>query len=41
MDTPSPRLDFFAGEMTCLACKQVHLVNPKTGKVLGELRDFE
>ena len=23
--------------LTCLACKLVHLVNPKTGKVLGEL----
>jgi hypothetical protein len=21
--------------LTCLACKQVHLVNPKTGEVLG------
>lgn len=21
--------------VTCLACKQVHCVNPKTGKVLG------
>jgi hypothetical protein len=21
--------------VTCLACKQVHRVNPKTGKVLG------
>jgi hypothetical protein len=21
--------------VTCLACKQVHLVNPKTGEVLG------
>jgi hypothetical protein len=21
--------------VTCLACKQVHMVNPKTGKVLG------
>jgi hypothetical protein len=21
--------------VTCLACRQVHLVNPKTGKVLG------
>jgi hypothetical protein len=22
--------------VTCLACQQVHLVNPTTGKVLGE-----
>jgi hypothetical protein len=22
-------------QVTCLACAQVHLVNPKTGKVLG------
>ncbi len=22
--------------VTCLACQQVHLVNPATGKVLGE-----
>ena len=22
--------------VTCLACKQVHLVNPTTGQVLGE-----
>ena len=22
--------------ITCLACRQVHLVNPATGKVLGE-----
>ena len=22
-------------QMTCLACAQAHLVNPKTGKVLG------
>ena len=21
--------------MTCLACRQIHLVNPATGKVLG------
>jgi hypothetical protein len=21
--------------VTCLACRQVHMVNPKTGKVLG------
>jgi hypothetical protein len=21
--------------VTCLACKQVHMVNPRTGKVLG------
>jgi hypothetical protein len=25
--------------LTCLACAQVHLVNPKTGKVLGEDND--
>ena len=22
--------------ITCLACKRIHLVNPKTGKLLGE-----
>ncbi len=22
--------------VTCLACRQVHLINPSTGKVLGE-----
>ncbi len=22
--------------VTCLVCKQVHLVNPKTGKLVGE-----
>jgi hypothetical protein len=25
--------------VTCLACAQVHLVNPRTGKVLGEDND--
>jgi hypothetical protein len=25
--------------MTCLACQQLHLVNPKTGKVLGDLEE--
>jgi hypothetical protein len=25
--------------MTCLACQQVHLVNPKTGKVAGDTEE--
>ncbi len=25
--------------VTCLACQQVHLVNPATGKVLGEAEE--
>jgi len=25
--------------VTCLACRQVHMVNPKTGKVLGALNE--
>jgi hypothetical protein len=25
--------------MTCLACRQLHFVNPTTGKVLGEDAD--
>ncbi len=25
--------------VTCLACTRVHLINPKTGKVLGEEED--
>jgi hypothetical protein len=27
--------DFTYVQVTCLACAQAHLVNPKTGKVLG------
>ena len=26
-------------QVTCLACRQVHFVNPGTGKVLGETDD--
>lgn len=26
-------------QVTCLACRQVHFVNPSTGKVLGETDD--
>jgi hypothetical protein len=26
-------------QVTCLACPQAHLVNPKTGKVLGDDED--
>ena len=26
-------------QVTCLACAQAHLVNPKTGKVLGDDED--
>jgi len=25
--------------MTCLVCTRVHLVNPKTGRVIGEEED--
>ena len=25
--------------VTCLACTRVHLINPKTGKILGEEED--
>ena len=32
-DDPTDENTFEA--VTCLACAQVHLVNPKTGKVLG------
>jgi len=27
--------------VTCLACRQVHMVNPRTGKVLGWTREAE
>jgi hypothetical protein len=32
---PHDRGDDDYESVTCLACKQVHLVNPKTGEVLG------
>jgi hypothetical protein len=34
-DDPSPDDDSFRA-VTCTACTRVHLVNPKTGKVLAE-----
>jgi hypothetical protein len=30
--------DAFVG-VTCLACRQLHFVNPKTGKMAGESSD--
>ena len=33
---PTERDDDAFEAVTCLACTRVHLVNPKTGKVLGE-----
>lgn len=35
-DEPTERGDYSFEAVTCLACGQVHLVNPKTGKVIGE-----
>lgn len=35
-DDPTEYADDSYEAVTCLACRQVHLVNPKTGKVLGE-----
>jgi len=34
-DADNPEEDHTYVQVTCLACAQVHLVNPKTGKVLG------
>lgn len=34
-DDPNDNSDRYE-TVTCLACAQVHLVNPSTGKVLGE-----
>ncbi len=33
-DDPSENEDAYQS-LTCLACTQTHMVNPKTGKVLG------
>lgn len=35
-DDPSERHDERHEAVTCLVCARLHLVNPKTGKVLGE-----
>ena len=34
-DETTPRDRDAYEPVTCLACRQVHLVNPKTGEVLG------
>lgn len=33
-DDPTKRDDYEA--VTCLACQKLHIVSPKTGKVVGE-----
>jgi hypothetical protein len=38
-DDPTKRANDNYEAVTCTACKRVHYVNPKTGKVLGEVRD--
>jgi hypothetical protein len=35
-DDPTERPDNSYDAVTCVACTQMHLVNPKTGKVLGQ-----
>lgn len=35
-DDPTERSDESYQAITCLACSRIHLVNPATGKVLGE-----
>lgn len=35
-DDPATFGDNSYEAMTCVACARIHLVNPKTGKVLGE-----
>jgi hypothetical protein len=37
-DDPTERDDTYE-PVTCTACTRVHLVNPKTGKVIGEAGD--
>jgi hypothetical protein len=34
-DDPTERDDDAYEPVTCIACTRVHLVNPKTGRVLG------
>jgi hypothetical protein len=34
-DDPTERGDEFYEAVTCMACTRLHLVNPKSGKVLG------
>jgi hypothetical protein len=36
-ETPSPDLDSYE-PVTCFACRQMHLVNFRTGKTVGERR---
>jgi hypothetical protein len=36
VDDPTKRDEDSYVSMTCLACRGVHLINPKTGKVVGE-----
>lgn len=38
-DDPSESTDDTFDSVTCHACGQVHLVNPKTGKTVGDERD--
>ena len=40
-DDPDDRDDDSFEAVTCNACSRVHLVNPKTGKVLGSDDDAE
>ena len=35
-DDPAEHSDESYEAVTCLACSRVHLVNPKSGKVIGE-----
>jgi hypothetical protein len=38
-DDPTKRADDAYETVTCTACTRVHLVDPKTGKVIGKARD--
>jgi len=38
-DDPTANDDSRYVPVTCLACRQLHLVNPKTGKVIGAEND--
>jgi hypothetical protein len=40
-DDPTESDDDGYEAVTCLACRRVHLVNPKTEKVLGEDEEWE
>ena len=35
-DDPTEHNDHSYEAITCLACTQTHLVNPKTGRVIGD-----